>query len=142
MTDEELVLKYVNRFYEVSVTESLKFVNKITSVVINENDFKDEITSVFKGLHTALSTAQAWYQEKIVEIIGDFKVLLDGCSVFLGISSWEVRHPIYGKIDSNRLTSYYFGDKKIPYWLVNTYFDEWYENKIIEATESAMNNYW
>jgi len=142
MTEDDIVLKYLTNNYDFKLESGLCFIDKNTSSILSQYELKEEIFSIFCGMPNALEVFKNWCQRKLDDLVGEFKKILDDAYVVLGPCNWEVKHPIYGTMDTNHLGAYYFGQKNLPKWLMTRYFDMWYEDRIIEETEKAIKNIW
>lgn len=106
---------------------SLVMINDLETMLIGEE---------FKLIEFAKIYLNNWYSETILgKKVKDF---LNQLVITLGSRNWVVTWIGHGPFSKNKLLSQFSNEHELVSELIVNMYDEWYDGKIIEASEKAM----
>lgn len=131
MTNDELVLSYLNNHFEVVLHKRPQIKQKGGESNMNLDSFIHETNDLF-GFRTT-DVVKHWAKIGLDELTGDVRTYLSKCNLFLGRTNWEIRdadgHEFTEDMFLNRFKDWY--DDRF----LRGYFDEWYNNELIQASD-------
>jgi hypothetical protein len=147
MNDEYLLKKFLDRCYTVSLVNHEREAGEISLVSLGNNEFvnrttlENELSRIFGKEPHITQFFNDWYRQHLNNVLRDFTAFLNECDLVLGLSNWELKHNVHGRINMDKLSQYYYGTEKPHHNTLKSIYDAWYDNKIIDASEKIMRNW-
>jgi hypothetical protein len=147
MTDEELIIKYLNAYYLVAIgqnqyQEAEFVIGEIGKQTTHSKaSINTEVTIVFKGVAGLAENFERWFLISLGSLAKNFDQFLNECELILGARDWVVIHKTYGRINPSNLTEYYNGDIKAHISTLKYLYDKWYDGKVFEVSEKMMKGF-
>jgi hypothetical protein len=137
---KEIIMNFLNKHYYLYFDD----INSNGAIYKLKNSHETKTTytmtqDLYKTFNwpyvdTLLSEWKMIKLEKLNKKISDF---LNNCEVILGQTNWIVKHKDFGFIDT-KILSVYVDIPKNEESFLNYFFNEWYDNKIIDTSEKMM----
>jgi len=140
MSDELLVSNFLNRNYKVTLADDIIIIDVIYNSKLDFNLLKVNLRIIFGHLPCLNKVYDDWFANGVKVFAANFSDFLSKCSVQLGQTNWSVNHVVYGKINPNFLANYIVENDEILKHksALNKLFNQWYDDKVIEASEKMM----
>ena len=135
---EELILKYINRNFDILFKNKFVIVFKSTNKIIDLATFEYHVNEVF-GYNLKSELPYNWRIEKIKTFTDNFSEFLSKCNLVLGAREWLVIHETYGQISFDDIKNHSdFANKEDDYIKgIKGHFNFWFNNEVITASEKA-----
>lgn len=129
------MMRYLNLNFEIEVGDIVHIKEKYGNNDFRRRDISEELYLLFN--HTdAWYVTKKWYNDQLEVKVGDLNTFLSNCRVILGQTNWEVVTK-NGKTVTVQTMKELFCPRYSERMVVS-YYNKWYNEKIIEATERSM----
>lgn len=143
MSDKELIDNFLDKNYTVKInTSDVTLRDKFTGQELSYDKFFKSIHLIFgdfiaaDGYHS-MSVVELWLKAILIEMTAELSEYLNNCHVALTKVGWDVYKPEVGAFTLLEFQRK-FGGKFTPAFL-ETYFDDWRDEKICAESERIMN---
>jgi len=145
MSNEELILKYLDRQFNIVIRETLEtrepqLIRLTTDNISNIDDVITDVKIVFgDSLLAYRPFVKQWYSNKLRVYTSQINNFLDCCTLKLDDFKWITIHNELGVINREIITSYYGDPHSLTFNFHQSFYDAWYkENVIIECEKEQQ----
>jgi hypothetical protein len=144
MTDRIIIKKFLKNYKIKIKTSDFVILEKSTGQEFSDEQFSNMFLKIFNTFNIDKDTLsidlyKSWYKSEKKKHVKKLEEYLENCTVKLGLCDWEITAQDGTNVTYNSVYRLFSNNFDIEF--IDKYYNNWLSDKVIDISESLMNQW-